>query len=1343
MHDQRRLSALRRRVARYEAGGRDAVVGPRAAAEAEDLRAALAFFAAPADPDALTVLAWFYWYRSQEVAERQAYEEAVRAAAELFFAARDLAPETPMPPVMEQLYAARATASRLDPPSAGAFARDAARSGDPGAIEWAVTVLGQAEKLARDAGADVDSVVYQGLGAQQLTALYERLGRPEDLDLSVALLSDAMRQRHALDDYPETVAMLRGYLGRALLLRHQLHGRAEDLTAAVVELRGAHEVFDRLGPEDPEWLGPAHNLGAALLAAGEHREAAVLLARVRAVHPEGSLEAAQTSLMLGNACHTLHLRHGRRQDLEECVRAFRACYATPLTTPGFTELRADVGQRLAAALHDLSLVDGDGGGRHLAEAARVVRECLASEPEAAARLRLLVRKGQVHYASFQHAGNVDELDAVVGAADEVVRHADASPAVDWASAIRPTLVHALCDRFRLTSDRRDLDRAVAEARRGGLESASDLLFLSHALVLRSETTGSRDDADRAVEAIGEALALLPAESPQRGQAHSLLGDVFRAKGGMFGDVADLDAAVDAYREAGRAQDASHFTLSGFASVLLVRFQHRGAMTDIEEAVTLSRAAVQAAPTHDQHGPLNLTGVALRLRFGRSGALGDPGDPGDLDEAIEAGQAAVRAVPAGHTLRPTYLANLAMAHIDRFRERRAASDAEAVGAVGAAEVAEAAGDVDAAIGLLREAVDTVPPGHRLRPGLLTGLAGALADRFDTTSGLGDLQAALDHAADALDECPPGRAERAVLQMLRGRLLLRRRELRPGEETAADLAAATTALREVADSATAQPRSRMTALRTLAEQATEPAAALAAYERAVEFVPLIAWHGLDRRDREHFLAWIGALPQEAAAAALDAGRPERAVELLEHGRAVLWSQSLQTDLDLAAVRRHSPDVAQRLERVRDRLQALDALGDPDPAHLASVDRAGASDTRVALAREWEELCEHVRRDVPGCEDFLRPPDFAQLRAAAEGGTVVLVNIAERRSDALALTADGLRVIPLPGLRPRLAHDQVSTWMAALESFQYLDVLHALGDGEGQLDMVTRMVRESLDWLWDAVAAPVLDALGHTAEPAAGDAWPRVWWCPTGPLTFLPFHAAGRYLAEARAGECVLDRVVSSHVPTLRTLVQARGRTSGVAPDKRRMLVVAMPQTPGSAPLPDAEEDIASVTAVFPDRTTVVAGPEATRDAVRRAQHEHSWVHFSCHGDMDPLNPSRSGLLLHDGVLTVADQAGLRLGHAEFAFLASCSTALSGWVLPDEAVHISTALQFSGYRHVVATMWPVLGRYAGFVADHLYGSLAANGVLAAEESALALHDAVRALRARSDGEVAVWIPFVHSGP
>lgn len=58
--------------------------------------------------------------------------------------------------------------------------------------------------------------------------------------------------------------------------------------------------------------------------------------------------------------------------------------------------------------------------------------------------------------------------------------------------------------------------------------------------------------------------------------------------------------------------------------------------------------------------------------------------------------------------------------------------------------------------------------------------------------------------------------------------------------------------------------MTALRELADQAPGPAAALAVYEQAMTCVPLVAWHGLGRRDRERHLTHIGPLTQEAAAA-----------------------------------------------------------------------------------------------------------------------------------------------------------------------------------------------------------------------------------------------------------------------------------------------------------------------------------------------------------------------------------------------------------------------------------------------------------------------------------------------
>lgn len=1335
MRELDRLTTLRRRIVRYEQGAREAVTDPTAVTAAEELLAQ----ARQLDPEATAVLAWFYWYLALEVAEH-AHQEATGVAVRLFFRVRDLDPDAVLPPLMDQRYAARAAARELDTALAAALARDASHRRDPDAMYWAIAVLSEAEVLAIEAGAHADRVVYRCLRGHQLCALYEVLGRAEDLDRAVADLGNAVR--HAPDD-PVTAAVMQGYLGRAYLRRHQLRGRPEDLEAALTQLRQAHRGLAPLGPDDPEWLAPAQNLGAALLLAGHHEEAAAVLRRLLTVHPQGSPEAAQTHHMLGSACRGLYLGHHRRQDLDDCVLSLRAAYDTSSSASGAARMAAEAAQLLAAALLDLYRVDGK--GRHLEEAARTVRECLEREDTTEARMRLLLRRSEVHYASYHHTGDRAELDAAIASADEILLEAaadaDASRSARWESAIGPTLAQALCDRFRLEPDPNDLDLAVEMAQDGVARSAEDgrsiagcasqLLVLGYALTLRGEASGSPSDMDHAVEALDKALGIVPADSPQRARTHAELGNALRARAAISGNVGDLDASIAAYREAAAA-DTDHFVLNGHATARLDRFLRRGGRADLDEAVTLSRVAAQAAPEHERHTALHLAGIALRLRFDHFGDLRD------LDEAIETGRQAVRAIPPRHTLRPAYLSNLALAHSSHFQEVAPPLDLDGSFSASADGTDLLTYDIDTSIDLLREAVDAVPAGHRIRPGLLANLADALTTRFSATSRWADHRAALTGVADALEECPKGRPERAQLLYLRARLLLKGAEARPGPTAAADRTSASEALREAAEAATASPRLRMTALRELAAQAPEPAAALAAYEQAMACVPLVAWHGLGRRDRERHLARIGPLTQEAAAAALDAGRPERAVELLEHGRAILWRQSLDIDTDLNAVRRTAPELAELLDQVRTRLFAMDA--GPDRLNTPT----DHTDLRVDLARQWDALCEQVRQHVPGCGDFLLPPGFAHLCTAATQGTVVLINIAERRSDALALSQDGLTVIPLPQLDPDVVQQRVTTYMSALESYEYVDLLLALDlkqDAHGQLDLLGMRMRDVLNWLWDAAVEPVLDALGHTGEPTDG-AWPRVWWCPTGPLTFLPFHAAGRYHPEPRPGACVLDRVVSSYTPTLRTLIKARARPSA-RPGRRRMLLVAMPETPERPPLPDAEEDVEAVSAFFPDRTSVVVGPEATRDAVLRALGDHGWAHITCHGDLDPLDPSHSGLRLHDGTLTVAELGRLSLDDAEFAFLSSCSTALTGYGQPDEAIHIAAALQLAGYRHVVATMWTVLGRYAGFVADHLYNSLTGNGELASEECALALHYAVRELRAQPGMELAIWTPFIHTGP
>ena len=50
------------------------------------------------------------------------------------------------------------------------------------------------------------------------------------------------------------------------------------------------------------------------------------------------------------------------------------------------------------------------------------------------------------------------------------------------------------------------------------------------------------------------------------------------------------------------------------------------------------------------------------------------------------------------------------------------------------------------------------------------------------------------------------------------------------------------------------------------------------------------------------------------------------------------------------------------------------------------------------------------------------------------------------------------------------------------------------------------------------------------------PRIWWCATGPLAFLPIHAAGIYATStSKAGPTLSDFAISSYIPNVRALTE----------------------------------------------------------------------------------------------------------------------------------------------------------------------------------------------------------------
>jgi CHAT domain-containing protein len=285
--------------------------------------------------------------------------------------------------------------------------------------------------------------------------------------------------------------------------------------------------------------------------------------------------------------------------------------------------------------------------------------------------------------------------------------------------------------------------------------------------------------------------------------------------------------------------------------------------------------------------------------------------------------------------------------------------------------------------------------------------------------------------------------------------------------------------------------------------------------------------------------------------------------------------------------------------------------------------------------------------------------------------------------------------------------------------------------------------LDWLWHAVARPVLDSLD--LSPAGGETPDaRLWWCPTGALTLLPVHAA-QVRGGHGNGECVRAWVVSSYTTTLAALLRARpARESAHV----RQLVVALPRTPdvpGLAPLPATIREAAVVARHTRKLGSVLSlvGPSATRQLVQDALATHSWLHLACHVATDATDPARTGLALADGTLTIADLAALDLPGTELAVLSACGTAAGATRLLDEAVHVAAAMQLIGYRHVIATLWSIPDLTGQRIADDLYRNLTAIGTFDTDGTARALHRALTTLRRRYPTSPQVWAPFVHFGP
>ena len=250
------------------------------------------------------------------------------------------------------------------------------------------------------------------------------------------------------------------------------------------------------------------------------------------------------------------------------------------------------------------------------------------------------------------------------------------------------------------------------------------------------------------------------------------------------------------------------------------------------------------------------------------------------------------------------------------------------------------------------------------------------------------------------------------------------------------------------------------------------------------------------------------------------------------------------------------------------------------------------------------------------------------------------------------------------------------------------------------------------------------------------PHITWCTTGPLSFLPIHAAGDY----RTQTMIYDYVVSSYTPTLSTLLPSSRVPSAFS----GMLTVGQTTTPGMPSLPGTAVELDRIQEQFQElRVCRLEGLEATPTAVLAAVEDASWVHFACHANQNLGDPIRSAFHLHGGTLSLATITQKQLKHAELAFLSACQTATGDKSMADEAVHLAAGMLTAGFRTVIATMWSIGDEDAPLIAEKVYEHLLEGGVPDSRKAAVAVHKATACLRAKVGvKEIVKWAPYVHIG-
>ncbi|KAH7139992.1 CHAT domain-containing protein [Dactylonectria estremocensis] len=891
------------------------------------------------------------------------------------------------------------------------------------------------------------------------------------------------------------------------------------------------------------------------------------------------------------------------------------------------------------------------------------------------------------------------------------------------------LFNVAAEQFKLFSEKRDVAElssaiflcrfSVAATPRGHLQRPSRLEFLGKCLQIRYDLTkgvdasGRGDDKeqsvmeglDEAIDSLQEVINVACQEHPAWYPSLHRLGPLYIDRHHRSGDLGDLKMALLVLQKSAdvtpRVDPSCPSRLRCLGEARKNSYALFNKIADLDEAQRLFQEAVDISP----HQCPSRAGYLADLAAVYHTKYKDMEDIDDLEKSLSLYDDALKAWPDHKD--PTELLNsIGRAYLEKYKIKKIKSDFEKSIEIMQKSIDKSSADgqertlrlvslasihiagsfttpstasMDVAARVLQEAVDLVKRMSRRKHSdyieMLSAIGECYRMKYDATHSRLDLDEAMLFLGKAFEQSP----------------VTTRRELVRFIDIAQGL---TSAL-------------------ILVEDWHE---AFRVIDKSVCMIPLTIPRFLDISESQACLSKYSGLASDGAALAMSANRPAMdAIQILEDGRAVATTALNELRIDASSIAFLGADENNELAELRERLEPSrtsdisNSNVHSQAPHKREEENLQRAAQRISASRKLDDFIldyqtHHNQTGFPG------EVDGGTLAHVSREGHVVIVNVSYR-CDAFWFKGAVPQNLPLPKLDRQTIQDKVRE-----RNFTSPEVL---------------------EWLWDTIASPVLDALGFAKPPSTSDKWPRIWWIPTGPLSMFPLHAAGRHLE--RSHNSVMDRAISSYSLSIRALEQTiklgqlRSRVIKPQSRMRQALVVDMEHTPGSSPLPFAGKEVEAVSEACELMSIRSVQPEQrTRQSVLPLLRDCEIFHFAGHGFTDATDPSRSHLRLLDWMdnpLTVTDMVSTNLRERKpfLAYLSACGTGqIRGAKHLDESVHLISACQLAGFLHVVGTLCEVNDETCVDIARITYDGIR-KGDMTDESVCHGLHNAVRELRDR----------------